>query len=302
MNYSFIPFLLIIIGVGLILVVIIRRFPQLPLIDVDSMPRAKEEKKKNALMKKQVEKRLVASRERWQRRVLPLVAVAKRTQLAFRKLVGRMERMVILAREKRRREKPIGEQMGYDEQRRQLIDEGTLALSQNNLQAAEMKYIAAIRIDPKSEEAYRGLGDVYAGQGQKKEAKETFEFLLKLNPANEYALMQCADLAIEEGKLEEAVSYYQQAVLVNPNLAPRFFKLAELLKDLGQHETALEAIMQAVELEPENPKYLDFLVEVSILAGDKNAAEEGVQRLRMANPDNQKLDVLRDKIRKMEST
>ena len=54
--------------------------------------------------------------------------------------------------------------------------------------------------------------------------------------------------------------------------------------------------IQAVELEPKNPKYLDLLIETVILCGDKDLAERAFNELRMVNPENQKLAVLRERI------
>ena len=77
--------------------------------------------------------------------------------------------------------------------------------------------------------------------------------------------------------------------------------LAELFLELGKNEPALEAVRQAVDLEPQNPKYLDMLVEVSVKCGNKESANEAYQQLRMANPENNKLAVLKDKINQMPS-
>jgi len=50
--YSILPFALIIISLAIIIIIVVRRYPQLTLLDVDSIPEVKIEKKKVELLKK----------------------------------------------------------------------------------------------------------------------------------------------------------------------------------------------------------------------------------------------------------
>jgi tetratricopeptide (TPR) repeat protein len=105
-----------------------------------------------------------------------------------------------------------------------------------------------------------------------------------------------AEIAEAEGAWEQAIEYYQQTLLLNDGVSSRFLKLAELFTKIGQPETALVAIQEALALEPQNPKYLDNYIEASILVENKKMAEDGFQRLRMVNPENQKLTLFRERI------
>ena len=51
----FIPIILIVLSLGMIGSVILRKIPQLSVLDVENIPEVKEEKKKEALLKKRVE-------------------------------------------------------------------------------------------------------------------------------------------------------------------------------------------------------------------------------------------------------
>jgi tetratricopeptide (TPR) repeat protein len=112
-------------------------------------------------------------------------------------------------------------------------------------------------------------------------------------------MIMLAELCELIGEKEKAVDYYQQAVLINPNLSNRFAKLADLFYGMEQYGTALEAIEQAVDIEPENPKYLDMFTEISIMVGDQEMALNAYNKLRMANPENQKLASFKHRIEKM---
>src|SRR3989338_4541461 len=95
MSYSIIPFLLIILSLSVMIVLIVRKFPQLSLLDVDTIPHVKEEKKKNEFLKKKIEERAASSFKNWRSRMRPLIAKLIDMQLRFRKYVGRVEREVL---------------------------------------------------------------------------------------------------------------------------------------------------------------------------------------------------------------
>lgn len=300
MGYSFIPFLIIILSLAVIIVIVVRKLPQITLLDVANLPEVKEEKRKNEYLKRRVQKRAEASRQAAAALADKLI-VSKLidAQGAFRRLVHRVETEARSRAGKERKKASLESQHEMQAEKRMMLQEAMYAFERGDFDAAETKYIAVIRVDAANPDAYRGLGDVYRAQGHTKEAKETFGFLLRMVPNDEHAIVELANIAEEEGNIEKAVEYYEQAVLLNDHKAPRFMKIAELLRGICQNDTALEAVKQAVELEPQNPKYLDFLAETSILVGDKNLAEEAFQHLRMVNPENQKLDILKDKISQM---
>jgi tetratricopeptide (TPR) repeat protein len=282
------------------LVVVIRKVPQLSLLDVENAPEIKEEKKKMEFLKKRVEARADKTRKERRAEWQPVVAQFTRIQSAFRQYVGNIERMI--AREKVRVERRIARRPtahAQGEDLRTMLQEGGFAYDQGDWETAEKKYLAVIRLDAKNKEAYLGLGNVYRKQGQSTEARETYAFVAQLDPNDDAVRVKLAELAEEAGDTAEAIRQYEAAVVLNANLAPRFGKLGELLSGIGQYQTASEAARQALELEPENPKYLDMMAETSILSGRKDAALAAYEALRMANPENQKLAALKDRIEKM---
>lgn len=299
MNYSFIPLLFILLPLAIIIIVIVRRFPQLALLDVDSLPQVREEKKKNEMIKRRVEERAARAKKEWFNKLKPTVKLLRRIQLEFRQYVGKVERQ--LAEERRRkfieRLKPVS----FNKKREisKLLQEAMQAKEDGNFDAGEKKYLTAIKLDPKSAATYRGLGDIYAAQEQWAEAKETYRFVLQLDPHDDLTLLRLAEIAEQAGDIKAAVGYYERAVLIGDHDPQRFAKFAELLSGIGQYDAALAGIEQAVELEPQNPRYLDMMTEISILGGQKAAAESAYQQLRMVNPDNAKLAGLKDRINKM---
>ncbi len=297
--YSIFSLILIIVSLGIIVFLIIRRFPQLALLDVEAIPEVKENEKKNELLRRRVEKKAQESKMKWLKRIKPLIQKLKEVQLAFRKYVGKVERTILEEITKEKINKSPEQKVEEAQSLQTMLQEANYSFEHEDWDGAEKKYIAAIIIDSKNEDAYYGLGQTYQKRKQLKEAEETFQFLLQLNFNHSLALARLAELAEESGRVEEAIGYYERCLLLEDSRSVIFTKIANLLKGLNQLLPALEAIKQAVELEPQNPKYLDNYLETSIMLGDKKLAKEIYQQLRMVNPENQKLVSFKERIEKI---
>ncbi|EKE07375.1 MAG: hypothetical protein ACD_18C00106G0001 [uncultured bacterium] len=290
---NILPFILIILSLVVIIFVIVRKYPQLLLLDVETLPEIKTARSKNRIIMRKSEQREKQYYANFKNKLTPFVKLLKKIQLAFRILVGKVER-------KAGDKHDITE--GYSVTKEKVItSKGLVKDAQNDLEqedypTAEKKFLASLKYDSKNKEAYRGLAAVYYAQNQVTEAKETYNFLLQLDPDDEDANVKLGEIYEEEGNKETAVGYYQQAVLTNPNNPERFLKIHDLLFYLKHYETALEAIQQALDIEPQNPRYVDNFIETSIILKRKDLAEEGYKQLRMINPDNQKLEIFRQRI------
>ncbi len=292
------PIFIIVLGLGGLGVIVYRKLPQLATLDVDNLPIEKEARKKKEIMLKRIEAEGKAARERWAKRFSPLRKLWGKVQLQFRVYVGRIEKLLRhQQKQKIALETPPTPAPEKENKALESIREAEQFLAGGDNDRAEEAFIAAIKYDPGSAAAYRGLGSTYMAKGQFKEARETFAFVLEqLEPENDSVMVRLAEIAEAEGDTQTAINYYQQAVIVNDALSPRFYHLGELLLKIGEPHSAKEAALSAVELEPKNPKYLDLLIETGILCGDKNLAIEAYQELRLVNPDNQKLKSFKDRI------
>ena len=177
-----------------------------------------------------------------------------------------------------------------------LMFEAKRFIAAGDLIAAEDKFLAAIKLDSKAVEAYRGLGRIYFEQGKLKQAKEVYEFILKLSPDDDRAYNRLGRLALASSEWERAAKYLEVAVKLNNQRAVRFFDLGRAYQALKKPAAALRNFAKAVQLEPNNAKYLDQLLEMSIIAGDSDLAQETYERLRLANPDNKKLSEFKQRI------
>lgn len=288
-------------ALAVILFVILRKFPQVANLDIKNLPEEKFYQKKKEIINKRIEENSSVLKKRFIAACTPLKKIWGKVQLQFRIYVGKIERLLHHEETLKTKMEHIAMAPEDREQKlNQLLIDGEQHLKLGNYDQAEERFITAIKIDPKSAVAYRGLADTYLGKNSVEEAKQTYEFLSKMHPEDDAVLVKLGEIAEEHGDTEEAIRYYQQAMLLNDSFSSRFYHLAELLLKVNQPEVAKEAIIQAVDLEPQNPKYLDFLIEIAIICGDKPLALKGYGELRAVNPENQKLSVLKDRIYKID--
>lgn len=282
--------------------IFVRKFPQVANLDVNNLPEEKISRKKKEIINKRVEEKGDQLKKNLSERLRPLKNVWLGLQTRFRVYMGKVEKL--LRHEQNIKKKTREPDRNLEEKERKvnrLVQEAELSLKSGDLDQAEDLFITAIKDNPRSTAAYRGLGDTYLAKQALEEARQTYKFLLQLEPDDDSVLVKLAEIAESQGDLEEAIGYYQQAVLLNDSFSPRFYHLAELLSRVNQPRVAKEAAISAVELEPQNPKYLDLMMEIAIISGDKELALKGYNDLRLVNPDNNKLESFKDRIEKMET-
>jgi tetratricopeptide (TPR) repeat protein len=171
---SFIPFLLIVLPLAIILVVIVRKFPQITLLDVESLPEVKADKKESEQFKDKVERNASRNQRALLRRVNPVVKKLKNFQFSFRKFVGNLEKKVEKEEVKLAQEKKIrSSQTKLFDSREEKVDVW---------RDEEKKLLTCITKNPKSIKLYKDLADLYDQNNQIEEAVETYKFVLQLNP------------------------------------------------------------------------------------------------------------------------
>lgn len=294
--YFFLPLIIITGSLGVIIVILIRKFPQLVHLDITALPAEKEARRKKELIDQRIKEQSRHLQIVWLERLRPLLQLWKNMQLRFRQYVGRIQKLWYHEQVSQvvQGDAPLEEDK--EVKFTALVQNAEQYLGSGQFDKAEEFFIAAIKINQSSAVAYRGLADTYLAQGSIEEAEQTYRFLLHLNPTDDNIMVKLGDIAESQGKFEEAIEYYQQAVIANDSLSPRFYHLGELFLKIKQPQIAKEALVAALELEPKNPKYLDLLAEIAILCRDKSLALKMYNDLHLVNPHNQKLENLRARI------
>jgi tetratricopeptide (TPR) repeat protein len=154
-----------------------------------------------------------------------------------------------------------------------LLTEAREALEAERFDTAEKKYIEIIGLEPKNFTAFRELGEVYYRKEDFNEAKQTLDHALTLRHK------LSGEIMVKESEL-----------------GPVYYLLAQVYEEIGDLNKATINLKRALKAEKNSPRYLDRLVEVSIMKKDKIAALDAYEKLKAANPENQKLEQFKARI------
>jgi len=164
-------------------------------------------------------------------------------------------------------------------------------LIEEDLITAEKKFIKVISLDPQNRTAYQNLGEIYLKQKNYPYALETFRHLLNLDLKELKLIKEREKGKNRIGRLNE----------INFRIAETYFKIAEIYQLTEENKKAEQMIKRALTIAPNNPRYLDFFCEICIMLGNKPEAEECLRKLKDVNPENQKIEELEERVRRMGS-
>lgn len=305
MFYSILPIVIIVASLAAVVIIVVRKFPQLTAVEVETLHEVKQARTKEQIKRQRFERNLVVFLDKLKIKLRHVAKVKQgweAVQGKFRIAVfGLQQRYKQAVAEEAQKTKP--ESAGGKEKEqasRDLLQQADDAYTKGDLAEAENRYIDVIRRDMRNVEAYRGLGKVYFDMEKFREATETFNFLLKLKPDDGRSHNRLGMIAEAQGHWEEATKQFETAVKLESGSAIRYFDLGRAYVALRKPALSLRNFAKAVDIEPNNPKYLDQLLEISIMSKDAELAKATYDRLRLVNPDNQKLEEFRQRIAEIE--
>lgn len=248
--------ILLVVSLGVIVVLGIRKLPQIRVVDPSSSKEAKSKELKYAILKKRLERIGSERTENLRRQLSP---IAQKAQDAFRRMAGKL---TALERSYAERQKGGIEKAHDPEILRQLVREAEKMMEEERYDIAEKKLIEVVSHDPKNVTAYEHLGRLYFKNKDYTAARETFSFLLRLSPRDASVNASLGEVAEAEGKASDALRYYKEAL----------------------------------DISPHNPKYLDFYIDTAIMNGDVHESMNALEHLREVNPENQKITEFEERI------
>jgi len=260
--YNIIPIILISVCLIIILAIIVRKFPQLAILDVENMPEEKEGKVKEQIIKNRLNRDLT----KWNAGILETWKFISK-KISF--LLSWLNKLRAL-REKYHQEKQLSE-ITQEEKIELLISQARELMKKDNsddFAEAEKKLIEVVSLDKKCLPAFLELAEVYSELKKYLEAKQTYLYCLRL-------------LEFKDDKKQEAEINYLLS-LVN--------------KNLDSLDEAQENIIESLKIEPNNPRFLDTLLDLCVLRRDNELAQATLKRLAEVNPENQKLGEWQEKI------
>lgn len=259
MNTDTILYIIIGVAVLVLLVLFFSQWKKMRMIDINAMPKAKLRSKKYQLIEERLERKTSDMLERVSDFFAPVGEKAMDFFRAIQVRVIRLER-------KYRHQLPMQTYEDKEKVRQKvvaLLTHGKELFEADNYGDAESQFLDCIRISPQELEAYEYLADIYVYKKEYDHAIQSLEFALKLSPS--------------EDRL--------------------YYNLAHIYDEKGDVDQAIATMKQCVKLAPNNPKNLDAMLELALKIGDRVIAVQMLKDLKEANPENEKLAELEEKVK-----
>lgn len=234
-----------------LIVLIVRKIPQLRLVDPATVAQEKNRQVKQDL----ILQRFSRFREQKLRGVSKVTGGAVKTASKLGRRA--VQRLYAIEQYYQKLQKLSEENTEIDSTAiKKLLKEADALVKEEEYVLAEKKYIEIISHHPKQVEAYEQLGNLYVRAKRFDQARETLLFVLKLSPEDASVFMSLGELAAAQDDLEGALAWFRKAT----------------------HKRE------------KNPKYLHTYIEAALKLKVRKDAGRGIRLLERVNPENKKLE------------
>jgi tetratricopeptide (TPR) repeat protein len=169
----------------------------------------------------------------------------------------------------------------------QTLAEGRALLKMHQWKDAQLKYAAALELQPKSAVAMDGLGKTYAMLHDWDDAEPKFQAAHVLDPALADPLSDMATYAFKSHDNQKARDLVMQAQTLGPKNPDVLCNLGYLNLIVDHNADAAESLFrQAMTIDPADPDYPVGLGLVYYRRGDTKQAEQYMQASLKLNPKN----------------
>lgn len=249
----------VLVGVVVLLAFSYRKFPFLSSLDTVELQKLDETSRKEDMVTRRLKRKVVAFAREAKRYMKPVGTKVEQQVRSWRQGIERKETEY--------RARILAQQVKTDPDSvgtvQTLLAEAERLHAEGDYEQAEQRYVMVVGVAPQVPSAYVGLGKLYLEKKDYGQAEEALRHALRLDATNEDVALALVDVCRLTGKSDQALALCQQAV---------------------QHA-------------PNSPKALHVLVELSLELRDKHAATTALQALAEANPENQRLDELREQVK-----
>lgn len=263
-----VPVSLLVGSLIILLIIFIRKIPDLVLVDVNSIPEEREKQLKDKLLADRLQRRAVGFFGRF---ITIFEVIGGFFGAILKTLKNKIQEWEYRYRF---RYKPVVKDSDMRDKINVLVEKGSKLFDNDKYDEAERVFLEVINLDKYNFEAYRGLGRLYYRLKEYQQAKDIFQFALKL----------CLDGRHNTENINDS------------DVAQLAYHLGLTSKALDDIRGAINYFKQALEKEENSPKYLDALLEMAIMAQNKKLAQETFDKLQKVNPQNTKLEELKVQI------
>jgi len=271
-----------------IAVIFIKHFPEIAAIETSQIPEEKQQQVKVIM----AEQRLYRKLKRWFSFVVKIMKpISSLLKTVLENWQGKLKEL-----EKKYKIEALTVKAVTDKGRESLQNKINIMIKQawdlaeaEDFAKAEDAFIQIVQLDPKSVEAFEGLGSIYYEQKKFNEAIEVYMYILKMLKEQDVDNVHLKSL-------QQDLDSEEKQKTLKSERANIYFQLAEVYNAADDIVKAEEAYENAHRLEENNPKYLDALIDICIMKKDKLKAQEYFLKLKEVNPENKKLIDLEEKI------
>lgn len=281
MFLNIILIVVILISLGIISFILIRKLPKVRALDVSTVPAARKAEVRDRILLERMKRSSAKSKELVSKSARPLFQIIV---AAVKKLFLKVYDLESKYKKEAESKSPLKSGELKSKVKNLLFEAQKLARDEK-FQEAEKIYIEIVSLDPRNVEAYDGLSDIYIEMKEYQQALQTTEFILKLEKKNSVEVEKVADTG-------EKYKTYNNA----HELADIYTALGYIYQMMDNTDLAAENYYEALRLEPNNPRNISQMIEIYILQNKKIQALDLLENLERVNPENQKLKEFRDQI------
>jgi tetratricopeptide (TPR) repeat protein len=271
-----------------VLILLIRHWREIRLLDVGTIRAEQEKKARDRIMCDRFDRLL----KRWS---APIRQTGRRATQWFARAVQDAEAKLSITRtsaDPHAPRMPSGRIV-------QLLDEASTCVQEGKSSRAERLYLEVLKIDMRQADAYKGLGELYLADRQYPQAKETFDFLVSIHRADDAVYAGLATIAEADNRLLDAERDRKRAIEIKPHSSQRFAELASHYLKRAMAKEALAAAQEAARLDPADLRTLELSCRAAILLRDRHLAEFALRDLRLNGYDRERLDSLKEQVDEM---
>lgn len=284
-----------IISIFIVLSIVSKKIPQLKKIEPDKIDEYRENKIKKAILEQKFTRDINTFRQKFLIFVKPtIVSSSNLLKKQYSKLYKIEE-----SYRKKLLKTHFDDKISNESNTLNHIEKAEEFIKNKKWTLAENEYINALKLDMHNIEIYKKLGDLYFQSKKLEKAKETYEYIIKLEEHDHYSYNKLGDIYKNMGDLNQAIEQYKIATSKSENNANYYYNLATTYLKLEKIEESLDHINKSINIEPENTVFLDFLINLSIIMGDRELGNKTLSKLSEINPENKKIQEIREKIEKM---
>lgn len=165
-----------------------------------------------------------------------------------------------------------------------LVNLGFVLSEQRLFAAAIPPLERAIGLDPKQDDAFYILANVYRSTGNPDKAIECFKRTLGLKPDFSVCRLDLCRLLFERGAIQEAKDVVEAGIAIQPELADLHYYLGNLHHEARELDKAIASFERALSITPDYAEVYSNLANSLQERGDLDAAIDNARHALKLNP------------------